>query len=609
MGPQIRSQLRIPAQRRQQGIRLAERRLGLVVIEGKLGLQPEQADAQLLGHAGRAARQQLLDATGGFARLAELLHFLHQVPLRLPAAQRVKPGIRRRLVELPGGRIEPVGPDLRERPLENQHAGRRCQRRLVQRGLIGIRRVAIILGAEERLGQQHAQLRPFPPRREHATQEHDDVGRRAVTFQIPRHRQPHPQRRSLQRRARITLDQGARILLGRGVKLVGQRRLGPHQQQVLDDRVLRRRHDELGEIAPQLLALHRRLRPAHEKLERDALGFGLLRIAQQLPERLPAGLAARAGDQAEHQAKLVGDIALGTRDDRQLAVDHGLRLGRAIQGRQRRGIGACRVVTRARALETVEVAAQGRHLLLGELSAAQQSLLLAKQETRLLQLRRGRADCLFIKGVGPGEIRLGVRDLGLQEVPPAAIRRPQLLEFAAGQRGLGRGHPPRRDRQQSRAQLIRAVPRAGIILQRLFRRRGITAVHLRRDQRKLQPVAGFHRQVRITQQITIKTGRRGRKSVLQRLVRALFRHDPTARHGLLGGALRGQRTRPRHLRTELRHGETKQENQGAHRQLHGRGIVQSAPPAGKRRLLQSCRHAITENSSRHRPASDKSIAS
>ena len=170
----------------------------------------------------------------------------------------------------------------------------------MQRRLISVGRIAVILRPEICLGQQHAQFGTFATRRDHPAQLGDHLGGHAIALEVPRHRQPHAQRRGLQGRPRITLEQGARILLRRGVSFVGQGRLRPHEQQVFNNLILRRRADELAQVAAQLLALRRGLRPAHQQLQRDALGLGPLRIAQQLAESLAARDTALARDQAEH---------------------------------------------------------------------------------------------------------------------------------------------------------------------------------------------------------------------------------------------------------------------------------------------------------------------
>ena len=72
--------------------------------------------------------------------------------------------------------------------------------------------------------------------------------------------------------------------------------------------------------------------------------------------------AAFAGDQAEHEAKLVGRIALRRRQHRQLALQYRLSLRRPAETRQRRGIGAHIGVAGALSLETLHVAAE-RHQL------------------------------------------------------------------------------------------------------------------------------------------------------------------------------------------------------------------------------------------------------
>ncbi len=131
--------------------------------------------------------------------------------------------------------------------------------------------------------------------------------------------------------------------------------------------MLRGRGDEIGQVAPQLVPFRRRAGPAHEQLQRDALRVGQQGAAQQLPEGLPPRLAAFARDQAEHETELVDDIALGRRDDHQLAVEHRLGLQRTAQCRQRGGIRAREVVTVARALEPLQVIAQAVQLRLVQL--------------------------------------------------------------------------------------------------------------------------------------------------------------------------------------------------------------------------------------------------
>ena len=371
VGAQRRIQPGARLQQGQQLVRLPQGRSGLAVVKGQLGPQPHQPDAQFLRHALRAVGQQSFHPRIGRSGLAPHLHLLDQIPFRLPAAHGVKARRRRRLVQLFGGGLELIRADVGQHPLEDQRARRHDGRHFVQGGGVGRGGIFVIFRTEESLGQQHPEFRPLAAFGEVGPQLHDEVRRRPIPFQVPSHRQPHPQRLSLERRTGVEFEERPRILLRGGVVFVQQRGLGPGQFEVLDDGVLSGRADEVTQIPAQLLPLGRGFRAPRQQLQGEPLGLRSLAVAEQLPEGGAAGHAAFAGDQSEHQAELVGGITLRRGQHGQLALEHSLGLRRAAEPGQGGGIGAHVSVAGALTLKTLHVAAQGRKLRLVHLPRAQ----------------------------------------------------------------------------------------------------------------------------------------------------------------------------------------------------------------------------------------------